>query len=143
MSKSIRESVIWGREKDLPRSIVQTRAQGPVEEKIPQGLFCLAIPSGSKAQVEARGLCVTLLFGHSRPRLDLDALEAAPEHDVDSAADCVPAVQGGGGVAQYLDAFDGRDGECVEIEGRIGYAAPVDENRGAAVSEDEWPGNRP
>ena len=50
----------------------------------------------------------------------------------------MPAVPGSA-LVQGLDACDDRDGERVEIEGRVRYAAPVDEYRGAAGPEDEWP----
>ena len=45
----------------------------------------------------------------------------------------------GSAFVQDIDAFDDRDGERVEIEGRVRYAAPVDEDRGVASPEDEWP----
>ena len=75
--------------------------------------------------------------------LDFDAFMVASEHDVDRTTDRVPAVQGGGAVAQDFDALHGRYWQGVEIEGRVGDAAPVDENRGPAASENERPVEAP
>ena len=73
---------------------------------------------------------------------DLGAFVVVPEHDVDRAADRMPAVQGGGAVVQYLDALDRRDRQGVEIDGgrRSGGRTSVDEQRHAPGAENERPG---
>ena len=58
--------------------------------------------------------------------LNLGAFKVTPEHDVDRAADGVPAVQCAGAVAQDLDALHRRDRQGVEIDFRVGKVAPVD-----------------
>ena len=114
----------------LPRRVGNFLASEDIHSDGHMALADLASPQG--AALLHTAACVCRPGGEGR---GLDALGAAPEHDVDSPGDGVPTVQSSGAAAQDLNALHRRYRQGGQIEGGIRDAAAINEISDPAAQE--------
>ena len=67
--------------------------------------------------------------------LSLDTLEVVPENDIDRAGDGLRPMNGDSARAENLDSLDGRYGQRIKVDIRIGNSSAVNQERCAETAE--------